>query len=79
MAGKDKAQKIAEIKISIFDDATVAGEFIVIHKYPEMGTKKEMMPKEEFIDYLRQAVPVINLDSIISDLSATSIMALVSY
>ena len=79
MTGKEKPKKIAEIKISIFDDATVAGEFIVIHKYPEMGTKKELMPKEEFVQFLKQSVPVIDLEDIMGDLSSTSIMALASY
>jgi len=79
MAGKDKPQKIAEIKLSIYDDATVAGDFVVIHRYPELGTKKELMPKEEFAAFLQETVPVINLDTLISDLSSTSIMAMVTY
>jgi len=44
-----------------------------------MGTKKELMPKEEFTKFLQDTVPVINLDSLISDLSSTSIMAMVTY
>ena len=79
MAGTTKPKKLAEINISIYDDATVSGKFSVIHKYGDLGTHKEIMPKKEFIETMQTINPTVNVEGIMNDLSSNSILAVVNY
>ena len=76
---KQKPQKIGEISLSVYDDSTVTGKFVVIHKYPDLGTQKEQMPKSEFIQMMSQLVPSVRVAKSIEDLSDNNILALVNY
>ena len=79
VTGKSKPKKLAEINISIYDDATVAGKFCVIHKYGDLGTHKEIMPKKEFVETMNAINPSVNVEGILTDLPNNSILAVVNY
>jgi hypothetical protein len=74
-----KPQKIAEIKVDIFEDSLVTAKFSIVHKYPEHGTHKECMPKKEFIETMSLIVPQVTVPMILRDVSENSVLAMTQY
>ena len=76
---RQKPKKIAEIKLSIYDTGMVTGEFIEIHNFTDIGKKKVIVAKSEFLEHLYVLVPAIDINKIIPDFNQNELLSINEY
>ena len=79
MEKRQKPKKIAEIKLSIYDTGMVTGEFVEIHSFTDIGKKKVIVSKSDFLEHLTALVPAIDINKIIPEFNANELFSINEY